>query len=88
MVVPPPPLTLSEKIQRLEECKQGLSVEWSAQLDVLKDAWRKKKLEPDYFEEWLDAKLDVMQKAESEKTKSSVTGNRPLHSLIFIFWRL
>ena len=72
MVVPPPPLTLEEKIKRLESdlAESGATdipaSTWTAQLDVLKDAWRCKKLDAGYFEEWLDAKLCESQK-EPEK---------------------
>ena len=66
MVVPAAPLTLSEKISLLEtkfkedessseSTKQ--SILFAAQLQVLKDAWNRKKLEADYLDEWVEATL-------------------------------
>ena len=71
MVIPPTPLTLEEKVRQLESRSEEdpLPVEWSAQLSVLKDAWRKKKLESDYLEEWVDTKLGSLKKKEPENLK-------------------
>lgn len=76
MVVPPPPLTLEEKVEELEsrlaEPKEEIPLStWSAQLEVLKDAWRCKKLEASYLEAWVDTKLAAWNEPEKPETKQT-----------------
>lgn len=62
VVAPVVPLTLTQKITRLEnhfdseeELPPGMSkVPLVAQLEILKEAWSRKKLEADFLDEWLE----------------------------------
>ena len=77
MVVVPPvvPLTLPQKVRRLEDrlsndAKESPEVlKMAGQLEILKDAWNRKKLEADYLEEWLDKIENDFQSKNEETAK-------------------
>jgi hypothetical protein len=78
VVVPPVvPLTVAQKITRLENhlssqelLSIGISTEQlTAQLEILKEAWNLKKLETDFLEEWLD-KMENKFKEETVKPET------------------
>ncbi|XP_057368097.1 uncharacterized protein LOC130689103 [Daphnia carinata] len=78
VVVPPVvPLTVAQKITRLENrlATQELPVgelsktQLASQLEILKEAWVQKKLEPDFLEEWLD-KIENKWKIETVKPQT------------------
>jgi hypothetical protein len=81
VVVPPvAPLTVAQKITRLENHLSsqselpaiGISSEQlTAQLDILKEAWNLKKLETDFLEEWLD-RIENKLKEETAKPETQL----------------
>jgi hypothetical protein len=76
-VAPVVPLTVAQKITRLENhltstepLPNGLSkVQLAAQLEILKEAWNQKKLQTDFLEEWLET---IEMKLKEEPVKPEV----------------